>query len=66
MKKIILSSSAESNFPGFDQPLEVLDSNGNSVGFFYPSEPLPDLSNVKLPYSKEEIKRRLQMDLDQP
>ncbi len=59
MEKIQLTPTSEANFPGFEKPLEVCNSQGKSVGFFVPSTPINAMKNFKSPLSQEEINRRM-------
>jgi hypothetical protein len=61
MGKLVLTPALEAEFHGFQSPMEVCNSQGTPVGFFLPIESYKKLlSNLEIPYSKEELERRRQ------
>jgi hypothetical protein len=61
MEKVILTPALEADFQGFQNPLEVCNSQGTSVGLFLPLDRYKKLlANLEIPYSKEELERRRQ------
>ncbi len=61
MEKVILTSAVEADFYHFQNPLEVCNAQGKSVGLFLPLGSYKKLlANLEIPYSKEELERRRQ------
>ena len=61
MGKVILTSAIEADFAGFQNPLEVFNSQGKSMGLFLPLHSYKKLlAHLEIPYSKEELERRRQ------
>ncbi|MBI1832170.1 MAG: hypothetical protein HYR84_12060 [Planctomycetes bacterium] len=62
MEKVILPPAVEAEFHGFHATLEVCDSEGKSVGLFFPASSYKKLlATIEIPYSKEELERRRQV-----
>jgi hypothetical protein len=56
---VMLNPGLEADFRGFQCPVEMCDSQGNSVGFFLPLHTYKKLlANLEVPYSAEELDRR--------
>lgn len=64
MTRVTLDAGLRSKFNGFDQPIEVCDETGQTVGHFLPSPLYDELFYAALsaesPHSKEELRRRHQ------
>ncbi len=62
MGKLTLDSELRSKLNGLNEPMEVCDETGNTVGYFLPHPLYEDLFYTALaaesPHSKEELKRR--------
>jgi len=62
MTKLTLDADLRSRLNGLDEPLEVCDEAGRTVGHFLPSEVFDDLFYTALsaesPHSKDELRRR--------
>ncbi len=62
MTKLTLDAELRSKLNGLDEPLEVCDEAGQTVGHFLPSEVFDDLFYTALsaesPHSKDELRRR--------
>jgi hypothetical protein len=61
MGRVVLSRALEADFHDFQDPLEVCNSEGKAVGLFLPLANYKDLlTNLDIPYSKDELERRRQ------
>ena len=61
MGKVILTAATEVEFAGFQNAMEVCNSQGKPVGFFLPIDSYKKLlAKLEIPYSKEELDRRRQ------
>jgi hypothetical protein len=62
MGKVILDAELRTRLNGLNEPLEVCDESGRTVGHFLPLETFDDLYYAALaaesPHSKEELRRR--------
>ena len=64
MSKVILDADLRRKLNGLNEPLEICDENGQSVGHFLPTPVFDELFYSALaaesPHSKEELRRRHQ------
>lgn len=61
MGKVVLTPALEAEFQGFQNPMEVCNSQGKAVGLFLPLGSYKKLlAKLEIPYSKEELERRRQ------
>lgn len=62
MTKVTLDAGLRSKLNGFDEPIEVCDETGQTVGHFLPASFYDELFYAALsaesPHSKEELRRR--------
>jgi len=61
MGRVVLPSTLEGLFHGFQSQMEVCNAEGTAVGVFLPLRSYKELlAEIEIPYSKEELGRRLQ------
>lgn len=64
MTKLTLDADLKSKLNGLDQPVEVCDESGRTVGHFLPAPLYDELFytalSLETPHSKEELRRRHQ------
>jgi hypothetical protein len=60
MGKVVLDADLRAKFNGLNEPMDVVDESGRVVGLFVPTDQdKARYANLTIPYSEEEIERRL-------
>jgi hypothetical protein len=62
MTKLVVDAALEAKLTGVEEPVELCDRSGRTLGYFHPLVPSPDstIAAVRSPLSDEEIERRRQ------
>ncbi len=60
MGNVILDADLRAKLNGLNEPMNIVDESGETVGWFLPKDrDKARLKNLTIPYSEEEIERRL-------